>query len=77
MGFFQDLGDSLTGKGSQNFSMQELDKQLGFNKAILDEQQKEAELKYSPALQAQKSKMYITIAIIAGIVILIVIRKLL
>jgi len=74
MSFLSDLADSLTGKSSIKYSEDQLKAQLGFQQSVLDQQTAEAKLKYSPELNAQRMKLYLTLAIILAIVAIVYIK---
>ena len=74
MGFFADLGNMITGKSGQNIINNEIGSENQISNAQLNNELALAKLQNDPMLLKTKQNTVIIIAVVAGIVMIIILK---
>ncbi len=76
MGFWKDLGDSLTGKTKQEFAAAQLQAQMDALILQAEAEKAELEAKTSPgAIKARTQQITVVVSIIGGLILLFILAK--
>ena len=74
MGFFSNFWDDVSGETRRDFEREQMDRQAELYKLQLEQDEKEAALKYSPEAQKTVIVKYIIVGVIFIVIVIVLIR---